>query len=240
MRIVLSGLIVLAAACSLAQSSYTAVDNFNDGLRNKALWKKLSYKPTTQLIESNRRLRFVTGDVNPLESTFAMWRLKTTRVMVNSDTIETTVMVNIPSLFNYDTDSILRMGIRWSDPTDSRNNITLALQRKATGVNFHVTHGGAGGGGGATEFAIPDGIRRVYLSILYSCQSDTATFWWHVPGQMVWNKLPLDMDLNSEWGLPGNTVTLKAYLFAESYNYWPTIGSNLYFDNFKLVHQMPW
>jgi hypothetical protein len=244
MKRFISGLIGCAALCGLALGDEPVLtdvfaDNFNDNARNLSAWKQTFSKPTTRLIESAGRLRYTTGDVNPLDSTFALWQLKKSRVMISKDRLESSVLVKLPHVSEYNTASVVRMGIRLSDPNEVRNSIVLSVQRKKSGLSFRVSYGGALNPVGmqAQKFAILPVVDKLYLLIIYSCQSGKATFWWRRPNETHWAMIPLEVNVATLWGTSYPTVNVS--LVGESSKYWISIADGLYFDNFKVIQEMP-
>jgi hypothetical protein len=214
-------------------------DNFNDGVRNKALWQIRSFKPSTRFMEANQRLFLSTGDVNPYDSTYVMWRMKSSQTLIDADVLEASALINVPSYPSSEADAVIRMGLVWQDPANAVNTINFAVGMTPLYKRLHISYGGTGGGGSFLEYTFPVDTRNIYLKIRYSCVTDKASFWWRRPSETVWNRLPFTLELNTLWSVPFNSVAIRSSLLAESQGFWLQFDDNLYFDNFNETHYMP-
>lgn len=214
-------------------------DNFNDGVRNKTLWQTSSFKPSTRLMEANQRLFFSTGDMDSLASTYTLWRMKNSQVLIDADVLETSALINVPVYPSSEPGAAIRLGLLWADPANAANAITFAVEMKPLSRTLFIRYDGTGGGGGIQTFAFPAEARNVYLKTRYSCVTDKATFWWRRPRETVWTRLPFSVALNTLWSVPFNSVTIKSGLLAESGGYWLQFDDNMSFDNFTQTHYMP-
>jgi hypothetical protein len=190
-------------------------------------------------MEANQRLFFSTGEVDPLDSTYAMWRLKNAAVLIDADVLEASALINVPVYPSSEPGAVIRLGLLWADPANAVNSINFAVEMTPLSRTLFIGYGGTGGGGGVQKFTFPTGTRNIYLKIRYSCVTDKATFWWRRPGETVWTRLPFNIPLNTLWSVPFNSVTIKSTLLAESDGFWLQFDDNLYFDNFTQTHYMP-
>jgi hypothetical protein len=214
-------------------------DDFNDGIRNRLLWQKSAFDPSTQLLEVNQRLYFSTGDEDLLDSTFALWRLKAARVLVDADVLETTALISLPVYPSSEPGAVIRLGLLWTDPANAVNSVNFAVEMTPLLRTLFVSYGGSGGSGGVRRFTFPAGTRNLYLKLRYSCLTDKTTFFWRRPRDTVWTRLPFNIRLNTLWSVPFNSVSIKSALLAESEGFWLQFDDDMYFDNFVLTHYMP-
>lgn len=239
----IASLVALVGIAGLAQEKGGAplvvTDNFNDGIRNQAMWKCVAYKPTTKLWETGTRLFFMTGNVNPYDSTYATWRMKSSRFLFASDVLETIALINVPFCSSADPDAVARLGLVWADPAETHNNINYAVEMTPLFRYLEISYGGTGGSGGVQKYTFPVNTGNIYLKIRYSNVAKKVTFFWRRPGETVWNRLPFNINLTSLWSLPLNTAAVRSDVLAECSGFWIQPSHNLYIDNFQVVHTIP-
>jgi hypothetical protein len=214
-------------------------DNFNDGVRNRSIWRTGAYTPTTKLVETGTRLFFTTGDINPYDSTYATWRMKSSRVLVDSDVLETSALFNVPFYSSADPGAVVRLGLLWADPAVPQNTINFAVEMTPLFRYLEIIYGGTGGSGGVQKYTFPVNTRNIYLKLRYSNVTKKTTFWWRRPGEAVWNRLPFNINLTDLWSIPLNTVIVRSDLLAECEGFWIQPSHNMYFDNFQVVQTIP-
>jgi hypothetical protein len=223
---------VLAGVC-VAQGTITSTkaDGFNDGSRNKTLWR-ITESTNAVFVESAGQLHFLTENPVLALSKKTTWTLNYNYPVLNSDLIETVIKVRLPHLVpdtaSESTEFFSGMG--WQDGSGTRSLSFMVIDDK-TGRRFRFMKISSGGGL-YMDYPVPTADSSFELRMLYKRASHTVTFFWRLPGETAWTKLGTAQDLHALWDISGS-FKLIPYVHAASYNmqlYW---SDAVALDNFK-------
>ncbi len=206
------GLFILVAEVARGQVAQVVLqDDFNDGVRNTAVWKASRFYDGL-FLEQNGRLCFSC----PSGIGMAQWTSKYGYRLLAGDVLVFEAVVNAGSLLSTGPSNLLEIGLgfrdRFLNPTKS---CLVYLARTATGLS--VVAEGQGVGSNYRSFVIPRGYARYILTLLYSTGTGKISVSYRSVGSsfgVVIGTVPL----NKWWGIPiGEPAPLTPVLAAQAY-----------------------
>jgi hypothetical protein len=206
-------------------------DNFNDGVRNKALWK-VPAGNTGRLVETNTRLYFNSLGSSGYRS--AAWLWKTPYTLYSGDLLETSVLICFPKRNIGPTAQILLgMGLA-NGYQPSAKYITVSMSNYNFEREVVVTSDGV-----YRPFALPQNFDVFYLVLRYNATTGKLTFWQRAT-DYSWTSKVGAVKLNNLWSIPlGTPFVLVPYLKGSSDSFELTTADDFCLDDFNVIQTIP-
>jgi hypothetical protein len=216
-------------------------DNFNDGIRNKALWEVDNYFHG-KFVETDGRLYGYSGVLNPLDDYHGItWLQKPAISLIDGDTLEMEVLCRLPMLpLGSATDAHIGMQFGFTIPNSSpKLSVFLWFMINQTGRHLtldvyrpDMTSIGYG--------IIPPGnLSKYYFKLRFKTSSGAFTVWCRTRSDQPWTELK-KISLSTEWEEPpGSSATLQPFVQFSTKKTRVEDPNCVYYDNFKVTRTRP-
>lgn len=228
--LVLAAWIMGMAAASVAGTT-EVMDDFNDGVRNKALWR-VQTGNTTLLREQGGKLCYVMASTN---FGLAKWEWKEAYVLMDHDSLDCVFTLRMPLELSQSGQSA-RFGVGFKDDTYPARYAGISLLQMSSTRWFAVDKSN-----GSTSW-LAVGVARKYpetamLRLRYSNRYKTVSFSWKKLADAAWQKAADPIDVNALWG-PASQRTLRPYVYGVSSG---AVVPATWFqmDNFTIINKIP-
>lgn len=226
----IAGLCILMAGQTWGQGSQVMLeDDFNDGVRNSAVWKA-SHFYDGLFTERNGALYFAC----PSGVGLARWTAKNGYSLLAGDVLVFEALVSTGSLLTTDQAHLLEIGLGFTDqPINPSKSCLVYLARTPTGLTVLAECFAAGSH--YRTFVIPAGYARYILSLRYSTVTGKISVSYRSVGSffgVIIGTIPI----NKWWGIPvGEPAPLTPLLTAQAYGIPVVFGNKAFLDKAKVT-----
>jgi hypothetical protein len=229
------GLVIAALALGVAATSFAGttefMDDFNDGVRNKALWK-VQAGTTALLREQDGKLCYVTSSTN---YGFARWEWKTDYVLIDHDILDSVFTLRMPLKLALSGKSA-RFGVGFKDENNPGRYVGFCMIQMLATRWFGVDKSD-----GSISWLTPYGPKKypatIMLRLRYNNRYKKVSFAWKKPSDTTWQAVGSAVDLNAEWGIASQR-TLRPYVYGISLG--ALIPATWFqIDNFTVINRIP-
>lgn len=185
------------------------MDDFNDGVRNKTLWR-VPAGNSGLLLEQNGRLCYATSSG---DDAFAAWDWKKVYTLIDRDRLDIVFTLSMPSEL-YLAGESMKYGVGFRDELAPARQVIFWMEQMNQNrwFNTYVTDG----------FNASDGLygpqqypKKMMLRLRYSNQYKKVSFAYKTTLEASWHVLGGGIDLNAQWGVASHRV-LRPFVYAVS------------------------
>jgi hypothetical protein len=205
-------------------------DDFNDSVRNKALWK-VPAGNMGRLVETNTRLYYNALGASGVRS--ASWYWKTPYTLNSGDMLEVSTLICLPKVDEPTASAYLGLGL--ANGYLSGAKYVAVTVRSYDGQRDIVVSGD----GRAKSFSLPQTLSVFFLVIRYNATTGKLTIWQRAM-DYSWTSKAGAVNLNVWWAVPpGTPLVMAPYIVGQSENMDFTTSNNYYFDDFNVIKTIP-
>jgi hypothetical protein len=211
-------------------------DDFNDGIRNKVLWK-VPAGNSGKFVETNTRLYF--NSMGDAGFRAAEWYWKTPYTLYSGDRFVASILITFPKITLDPSDAIyLGMGLA-NGSSASAKKLLVTMMDYNSERRISVSVFGGGLVGSYEEFDLPHATSLYYLEMRYTTVTGKMVIWQRGVDN-TWATKVCAMNLNSRWQIPlGTPLLLVPYLHGETTDVGLTTSDNFCLDNFSVLQTIP-
>lgn len=209
------------------------MDNFNDGVRNTALWKAPDHDDGL-LTETGGHLYYNTLGVDPnADHSAALW-WKGTYTPSGSGIVETEVLVRMRDGITQASGETIYAGFGWLKKP-SGGVVYLTVSESGTQRNFFIQcQGPSNPLNFLRSVPVPATAGKVVLKMRYVAATRMLSFWWRLPTDGVWNKIGKAVNLNDRWVEPG-LISFQPFVSCSADGVLVPPSAGVYLDNFGVT-----
>ena len=229
------------AACPALADVTVISDDFNDGVRNRALWRMFN-KYGGRFVEKEGRLFAYSGAVEPPSSFhFVSWNVKPVVDLIAGDILEMEALVRLPPVA-LETNPNARVYVNMNllvPSTNKYRGVMFQFLRNHSGRTFTETIFKANSSLLEASTPLPSLSNAFVMKMRYNTANGKLSFWSRATADLTWTRLKV-MDLNQAWGFPlGRALTLEADIQFGTSDTRVDQARVVYIDDFKLTRFRP-
>jgi hypothetical protein len=230
---------LMSAGGARAAAPEIISDNFNDGVRNPALWYVSPWSITT-FKETGGRLLFTRNTQTNLAWQQAGWAAKWfTRSYDQRDYMDIRVTVRVPHKILSNppgTNQTFEVGLGFWQSLADFNYVELSVRDSLANRKFVVYYESDDlGTSHEWTYAAPTNASIFNLRIYFSAFTKKASFYWQLPGEATWHVVrpPLAINTLFHRGLP---YKMRPYMVGYMDEAAVPASWNVYLDNFMAIY----